>query len=518
VKSYRFARRSFLGGVGAAVGIHTLLRNMEARAAGETTAPKRLLVTHHPVGTCRYAWTPKGSGDSYVSSRILAPFEDAGLRQEMLVVDGLDMQSISGPGGGHEKGTVVMMTGTPTQGTRTGQTETDDPMAAGPSFDQLLLALRADDLGARPFPSLYALCDDRIDFQEISTRCMSYSMSQKERPRVQGGSISENIPIRPTLSPLDLYTRVFGTFMPGGASEENVLELRRARAAKKSVLDFSLGELRRMRTLAPSSQKPLLDAHEDAITQLEVQLDAMASLDPLCGVPSPPGNIKGGVDDGGNHNNYDLKDPANQAAATADQDVHEQVGAAHLAIIRAAFQCDLTRVGLFQWSPGTNHVAFSGLYPGNAGLVMQHHPTSHRITSSAQINVNNADAEFLVAVEIWYNQRLAKFLQTLQVPDINDPSGGTLLDNTIVPYLTEVSETLHGHSPMPLTLFGGRNLGFQGGQYLNFPNRPYNDLWLTIFESFDISVSALKSAQVNGAKGATLLQAPYTGSLPGLRA
>src|SRR4051812_35099073 len=136
MSSYRFARRSFLTGVGAAVGLHTLLRNAEAQAAGSTTGPKRLLVTHHPVGTCRYAWAPTGSGSGYVTSRILQPFEDAGLRGDMMVVDGLDMDGIAGPGGGHEKGTVVMVTGTPTQGTRTGQTQTDDPMAAGPSFDQ----------------------------------------------------------------------------------------------------------------------------------------------------------------------------------------------------------------------------------------------------------------------------------------------------------------------------------------------------------------------------------------------
>ena len=36
---------------------------------GRTAAPKRLLVTHHPVGTCRYAWAPTGSGTTYTQSR-----------------------------------------------------------------------------------------------------------------------------------------------------------------------------------------------------------------------------------------------------------------------------------------------------------------------------------------------------------------------------------------------------------------------------------------------------------------
>ena len=60
-----------------------------------------------------------------------------------------------------------MMTGTPTKGTRSGQTETDDAASAGPSVDQLLLALRPAELAKQTFTSLYALCDDRVDFREI---------------------------------------------------------------------------------------------------------------------------------------------------------------------------------------------------------------------------------------------------------------------------------------------------------------------------------------------------------------
>ena len=114
--SYKYARRSFIAGTSAAVGLHTILRGMEGQAQAATTAPKRLLVTHHPVGTCRYAWAPTGSGTTYTQSRILKPFEDAGLRDDMIIIDGLNMDGIGGPGGGHEKGTVVHDDGHPHQG------------------------------------------------------------------------------------------------------------------------------------------------------------------------------------------------------------------------------------------------------------------------------------------------------------------------------------------------------------------------------------------------------------------
>lgn len=508
MKSYRFSRRSFIEATGAAVGLHTLLRNAEAQAQGTATPPKRLLITHHPVGTCRYAWNPSGSGTTYTTSRILKPFEDAMLRSDMIIVDGLTMRTIGGPGGGHEKGTVIMSTGTATRGTRTGQSEQDDPMAAGPSFDQVLLALRPE--LARPFPSLYALCDDRIDFQEISTRCMSYAMETRAQPAVgwQGGGNSfEHTPMRPTLKPLDLYTRVFGTMIPGSNTDALV----RARAAKKSALDFSLRELAKLRTLAPASQKALLDAHEAAIRALETQLDSQGMG---CAPPTaPPSTLSSTPDDGKDHDNY----AGNQQASKADDANHKLVAEAHEAIIRTAFQCDLTRVGLFQFSPGTNHVAFSpGMHPGQPNAILMHHPVSHRIASPGQITQSNADAEFLVNVEIWYNTRLAEFLNTLKVKDINDPAGGTLLDNMVVPHLTEVSETVHGYEPMPLLIFGGKNLGFKGGQFLKFTGRPYNDYWLTIFAAFGITTAELQNLTVNGVKGAPMLRSPNQGILAGV--
>ncbi len=517
MKSYKHARRSFLAGTGAAIGLHTMLRGMEAQAQAPAAAPKRLLVTHHPVGTLRYAWVPTGSGSTYTQSRILKPFEDAGLRGDMMVLDGLNMDVIGGPGGGHEKGTVVMLTGTPTKGTRSGQTETDDAASAGPSVDQLLLALRPNDLAKQTFTSLYALCDDRVDFREISTRCMRYTMDKRAlAPAINnfaGETPYENTPLSAELKPLNLYTTVFGSIMTGGASDPNAAALARARAGKKSVLDFSLGELTRLRTLAPASSKPLLDAHESAIREVEKQFDATMIDTGKCTVPAKPADVQAASYGNTDHNNY-----GNEKAPASDDTLHQQIGELHQAVILAAFQCDLTRVALFQWSPGTNHVAFGGQYPGQPSAILMHHPVSHRIGSKSQEVQSNPDAEFLVNIEIWYNTRTAAFLNKLKATkDPFDPAGGSLLDNMIVPYLTEVAETTHTHNPMSITMFGGKNLGFHGGQFLSFNNRPYNDLWLTILQGFGVTLADLKAIQVNGATGATLLKAPYTKALEGVQ-
>lgn len=495
MKSYRFARRSFLSMVGGAFGLRALLQNIEAHAQG-MAAPRRLLVMHHPVGTYRAAWLCKDPGTNFTLSRILQPFEM--LKSDMMVLDGLSIAQ-GGPGGGHEKGTVVMMTGAPTRYTRAGQPETDDAAADGPSIDQLLLA-KSEELKSPAIDSLQVSCDDRIDAEELSTRRLSYSMNRVPVSGVQGNG-QQNEPLAPELSPLNLYKRLFMGMMPGGGDGA---AMERALLSEKSVLDFSLRELSRLRTLAPASASPMIDAHEQAIRAAENEL--VIDTPDGCMVPAAPANIAGQEDDG------EFKGPAdynNPTSTTADHEIHEQVALAHLALIKAAFACDLTRVVTFQFSPGTNHVSFGGLYPGNKNAIYMHHPVSHRIGGGSLDGSNpissNSDVEFLCQVEMWYNQRVATFLQGLKtaVDVYNHP----LLDQTVVPYVTEVARATHEHSPVPTVVFGGKNLGFQGGRFESLGSgggtRPHNDMWLTVAAALGVSLDQLQ--------GEAILKGAHTG-------
>ena len=102
--SYRFARRSFLAGIGGAFGLETLLRNMEAAAQG-AGPPPRFLMMHWPVGTIRNQFIPSGSGTSYTTSKtgqgpgyIISPFDTPELRPHTIVLHGFNMDGIRGRG------------------------------------------------------------------------------------------------------------------------------------------------------------------------------------------------------------------------------------------------------------------------------------------------------------------------------------------------------------------------------------------------------------------------------------
>jgi hypothetical protein len=459
---YCTTRRNFLQG-GCAAAVAFWLRRAEAYAQG-AVSPRRFLVIHHPVGTIRNNWVCSGTETNFTLSRILAPFEP--VKSKMVILDGIDIIA-RGVGGGHEQGTVTVMTGVRTTQLYPGNGG-DDPKAAGPSLDQQFLKASAA-LQGTPIASLQVSCDDRVDVGEVSTRRLSYA-----------GAAA---PLEPYLVPHLTYQRVFGTMLQGaaGASAD---ALAKTRMLKKSVLDFGLRDLAKLRTLAPSSERDRLDAHEQAIRELETSLDHAPMAADTCGLTMSPPEFKPFVDSAGNrigNGNYSTVN-----GSMGEQNTHEMIGRLHFDVIRAAFQCDLTRVVTFQWSPGTNHVAFQGFYPPDANAVKMHHPLSHEL--------NNPDApEFLTRIDTWYSEKTAAFLQLLNTtPDL---AGGTLLDNTLVPYVTEVARADHSFNQAPFVVFGGAGVKLQqGGRLKKYnPSRPLNDMWLACAHAFDVPMTTLGS-------------------------
>jgi hypothetical protein len=496
--SYRFARRSFLAGIGGAFGLEILLRNLEATAEGASTPP-RFLMMHWPVGTIRSQFIPSGSGTSYATSKtgqgpgyIISPFDTPELRPHTIILHGFNMDGIRGQGGGHEDGTPFATTGANSPGTRANGGETDDGCAGGPSWDQILLQnvpelSRRNEQGTLIGKGYYnTICDKRVDSYETSTRCLSYGYeTQSINSALPGGAIQENKPLLPELSPLTAYNDLFSGFMLGPAlSDPEALKLLKLR---KSVLDYSLRELDRLKTLGPTSERDKIDGHAAAVRKLEAQLSDQIAADGAtndCSLPPLPEASLSGQN--GDTLTADYSEPK---ANTSDDTTHEAVGKAHAAIIRAAFACDLLRVATFQWSPGTNHVSFKGLDPNDPSAIWMHHPLSHRVADTTFYNGSRpADYAYIwdamVNANRWYFQKTADIINEFRREvDPLDPRGGSLLDRTIIPMITEVAEAAHSREGHAALIFGGSKLGMQGGQYQSVSGI-HNQLWVTLAQAF----------------------------------
>lgn len=481
--SYRVRRRAFLASLGGAIGLEALLSGLEASAEG-TPPPARLLVIHWPLGTLRQRFlpTPTGVNDGFTISPLLEPFEAAGLHQDMSVLYGLGHPFRAVGGGGNEAGTVFAVTGIDSPGTRQNGGESDDAVAGGPSFDQIFLKhvaqLRRPGVGF-----VNAIADARVFSNETSTQCLSYGYETRMIPAMTpaGVIIEEHVPLLPEKQPLLLYNQLFSSMAPGAPTDEALRALR----LRKSVLDSALTELGRLRTLAPASERDKLDIHADAIRKLELQLQGQLDgpIKNACVAPPAPDaalTAKSG--------SYQIhQDPV----AVEDASLAQSVGKLHAAVIRAAFQCDLVRVASLMWCPGTNHTAFAGMNPYDQQASYEMGSFHYRVFESnffsgappANASINSYVYETLTGMFKWLNQQTADVLAELKAA--KDIFGGSVLDSTIAPYVTDQAQPTDERSPLPALLLGGRALGMQGGKFLSFLGavRSHNDLWLTVAQA-----------------------------------
>ncbi len=200
---------------------------------------------HWPVGTVHYLFKPEGSGRDYVTSPILKPFEDAGLREDMIVLYGMDSNVGSGQGGGHEAGTPMATTGASCPGTRS-------------MVERKTMPRRVDRRSIKSSSNMSRRYKGRVSatLTRFVTRGsirwrrrLSAFRTATRRVRLPrlvaeaGGQITENVPLLPELSPAQLYMQLFSEFMPGGSTSSNQEAAAKALVYRKSVLDYSLNEL-----------------------------------------------------------------------------------------------------------------------------------------------------------------------------------------------------------------------------------------------------------------------------------
>jgi hypothetical protein len=519
VTSYKVARRAFLRACGGSAALMLpLLRSMEARAQN-VAAPKRLLILHHGEGSPLDQWRPAAAAttQTFTLPANSAPF--APLQSKMVLIDGLNLITAttgpdpSGRRGGQntsEGGMVALMTGVPTLGL--GSVGQQDHCAGGPSIDQLLLD-RSPLLGGAlstsrsktPFGSLQLAADIRSMRDEVAPRVMSY-----RAPIANPDPSLARQPLYPETQALSAFNRLFGGALPSGSDAATVL------ARELSVLDFMRNDLKRLRTLAPSSEKPRLDVHADAIQQLESGIrQNLSSISPVCMSPAAPPlfpmaasqNTYGGTFGHGQLVGVDEYDPADP-----NNYPHQVLGQTHLALIKAAFLCDLARVATFSWSSATSLVAFPTSF-GGATLQGVGGPA---IAHDAPLNSTSSDVlAWWAAIDRFYAQQSSVAIQSFAAA--TDVDGNSLLDNTVVVYVTEVARRWdHMQQNVPLAVFGGKNTGLRGGTFVKVTggalpalgaatgNRPFNDFWLALAAAFGVDLETLGAPS------------QFTGPLPGV--
>jgi hypothetical protein len=438
----RVTRRSMLSGIGAgtaALFARPLMRECFAADAGP---PRRLLILYMPNTSIRTAWLPDGgrnpltnTGDATKFTLKMGNETLEPVRPLMTVVTGLDLKNITGCN--HGSAIIRLMSG----GSFAGSATSGASKAVSATFDQVM-ATKAPLLQGTQIDSLQLGTDTRADAGSngIQLRVMSYDGTS---------------PLPPEIEPIKTYTRIFSSVVPAATTGDQKMAMDRAIAEQRSVLDFIKGDLDRLNARLPAAQRTKLEHHTEGLRELERALDRTGG--PIS-LPGPP--------------------PALMVNTSVD---HEKVFDQYLALVKLALQLDITRVITFMYASGNSQVSMADFLPGYAAGPL------HRIAHAFK-------PVPLIAATRWYCDKTAKYLTELN--NIKEADGSSLLDNTVVPFFSEVGQ-YHEHNDVPFILFGGKKFGIEGGRCLTYPGRTPSDVWPDVARIFGVDMKTFGDPQFN---------------------
>jgi hypothetical protein len=428
------SRRHFISGLGAGTAA-LIARPLLRECFAADMPPRRLLIIYMPNTSIRAAWLPDGGrkplgnqGDARAFTLKAGNETLAPAREQMTLVTGMDLKKIQGCN--HGSAIVNLMTGSGSN-------------ARGSTFDQIL-ADRSPLLKGTQVASLQLGTDSRADPGKngIQLRVMSYDL--------------KGAPLPPELEPTKTYNRIFSTLVPASTTGDQKAALERALAREKSVLDFIRGDLGRLQQRLPAAQRDKLDQHLSGLRELERTLDR----------PVVPGTLPGPP----------------EAVAPNISTNHKKIVDQYMALMKLAFQFDVTRVITFMYATGNSQVSLGDFMPGYAVGAL--HRLAHAFKAPA-----------LTQATRWYCQLTAAFINDLAA--VKESDGSSLLDNTLVPFFSEVGQ-YHEHNDIPFALFGGKKLGLTGGRCLTYPGRTPNDVWVGAARAFGVDLPVFGDPTLNG--------------------
>lgn len=482
----RFLAALGLGGAGAFF-LPSLLRRSRFARAGNAEPPMRLVIlyTEHGVPHVNYDMhagrDPNGRWEYDLTGLAEAEFSEClrplyRHRNKLTVVDGLSLATAIGDpyGDGHAKGWCSSLTG----GIARETFEDVKSNANHPSLDQVVAkALREQNPGLSDLASL------EFGVYQYNFHAALY------REGASGGPV---VRVPHEESPQAVYDRLF----PNGDGSTPPDPVTAARADVMGTVGDMYDDLSKQ---LGSDDRQKLEQHRDLVRDMESRIRLLDSLD--CGPPTIEDYNWGEVP-------------------------HSQRYTAHTTsfwdLATVALSCGISRVVSMQW--GIPPVELIG---GTGDL---HHDYAHRSPPNLS---NEPDYPMAVQVMTNYTAMYAGMAAALcdrldAIPETN----GTLLDNTIVLWVSELAHGGHGHDPLPVVVLGGGNR-FRTGRYLHYERDtltttladwvdennviglPHNHLLVSIAQAMGLQTDTIGDASIQPKK----TSAPaidLRGPLPGL--
>jgi hypothetical protein len=429
----RLPRRTFLRGLGAAIGLPILdaMTPAFARKAARRF-PCRMAFVYVPNGVDMANWVPQDVGKNFELPRILAPLKP--YRDHLLVLSGLTQnggRALGDGPGDHARAAASYLTGVHPRKTA------GAGIHSGPSVDQIA----AQHLkGSTPLASLELGCEGGT----LAGSCDSgYSCAYSNNLSWRTAAN----PMPPEINPRLAFERLFGGL---DATGDTAARARHARY-DRSILDFVIEDTKRIEATLGPADRQKLDEYLYAVREVERRIATTAKRSKGLAPTDLPAEIP------------------------ADFAEHSRLLFDLLAV---AFQADLTRVVTFMFA----HEGSSRTYR-EIGIAEAHHALTHHGNKPDML-------EKVTRINCYHMQQFAYFIGKLK--SIREGEG-TLLDHVMAVYGSGLADgNRHTHDRLPVLMAGHGNRAFKTGRHLRYPSEtPMANLYLVMLDAMGVPVESL---------------------------
>jgi hypothetical protein len=297
------------------------------------------------------------------------------------------------------------------------------------SLDQFMA--RTHRLGSKTRFSSLTLSSDGGTGLPTRSNTLSYSRNGQPIPSLN----------RPAL----VFERLFGL------KGDSIDAQRKGLTRTGSHLDLLMDEARTLQRKLGKTDQDKLDQYLSSVREIEQDVERSAQW---LKVPRSKVNAEG-------------------LSLDADSETPGKLIYAMLDLIALAFQTDSTRFATYQLASMHGAISIANKFPPLLGFAKEAHGLAHGAGKGA-------GAESKGKWDRYQTECLAYLMKRLSEMKEGD---GTVLDNTCILYGSSNSKT-HNNTNYPLVLAGGKNLGYQHGQYLTFDKDvPLANLFVTMQKS-----------------------------------
>ena len=472
--TWRLSRRHLLRGAGVTLALPWLEAMHSARAAAPAPL-KRFMSVYFPNGATTLWWrtTGSGAGDAWQLSPLLAPFEP--FKQKMLMLRQLgnftwrrDLLTINPAWNTYRERNDFCGVCQMPAGALIAPSHSRDPAALlncidGDAYRQERGQDRAtspsngetvDQLIARSLPQETALAS-----MQLGVLNGNGGLDERHSAMSRNMSWSQTgTPLGKDLEPADVFDALVATGAGQDMSDaEAVAAAERRRALDLSALDSLSDSTLQLQQRLGQSDRQRLEGYLNGVRELEVKTRSVTQAEAECEAATVPGN---------------LSDPTLRFRAMND-------------LIVMALECDVTRIVTYMLDNSRSDLVYSwvprrdfengGVEIG--GTATAYHESQHHTGTSADF----------ASITRWHIEGMADLLQKMDA--IQEPSGGTLLDNSLVMFASDMHHGDHAAFDLPFLLFGSGSGVFRQNELVALPEtiediRQLRDFYFTVLNDY----------------------------------